>query len=88
MKRLALVTGGVGGIGTAICKRLAKDGHFVVANYAIPGTDSATGLAHAGSDTVYYTVASSNVIYRRVLSTSFGFGGLNASVVLGAPDGS
>ena len=38
-KRLALITGGVGGIGTAICKRLAKDGHFVVANYAIPGTE-------------------------------------------------
>jgi acetoacetyl-CoA reductase len=39
MKRLALVTGGVGGIGTAICKKLAADGHFVVANYAIPGTE-------------------------------------------------
>ena len=39
-KRIALVTGGVGGIGTAICKRLAKDGHFVVANYAIPGSEA------------------------------------------------
>ena len=38
-RRVALVTGGVGGIGTAICKRLAQDGHFVVANYAIPGTE-------------------------------------------------
>jgi acetoacetyl-CoA reductase len=38
-KKLALVTGGVGGIGTAICKRLAQDGHFVVANYAIAGTE-------------------------------------------------
>jgi acetoacetyl-CoA reductase len=38
-KRVVLVTGGVGGIGTAICKRLAKDGHFVVANYAIPGSE-------------------------------------------------
>ena len=32
MKRVALVTGGIGGIGTAICTRLAKDGCAVVAN--------------------------------------------------------
>jgi acetoacetyl-CoA reductase len=38
-RKVALVTGGVGGIGTAICKRLAKDGIFVVAN-AIPGTEA------------------------------------------------
>jgi len=30
--RVALVTGGIGGIGTAICERLAKDGYKVVAN--------------------------------------------------------
>jgi acetoacetyl-CoA reductase len=39
-KRLALVTGGVGGIGTAVCKALAEDGHFVVANFAIPGSEA------------------------------------------------
>lgn len=38
-KRVALITGGVGGIGTAVCKRLAKDGLFVIANYAIAGTE-------------------------------------------------
>src|SRR5918993_2736363 len=39
-RKVALVTGGVGGIGTAICKRLARDGNFVVANYAIPGSET------------------------------------------------
>lgn len=32
-KFVALVTGGTGGLGTAICKRLAEDGFHVVANY-------------------------------------------------------
>ena len=48
-KRIALVTGGVGGIGTAICKRLANDGHFVIANYAIPGTEKKWNEAMAAA---------------------------------------
>jgi len=40
MKKVALVTGGVGGIGTAICRKLAAEGHFVVANYAIAGSET------------------------------------------------
>jgi acetoacetyl-CoA reductase len=32
-KKVALVTGGTGGMGTAICERLYKDGYTVIANY-------------------------------------------------------
>jgi acetoacetyl-CoA reductase len=39
VQRVAFVTGGMGGIGTAICKRLARDGHKVVAN-CLPGYES------------------------------------------------
>jgi len=34
MGRVAIVTGGTRGIGAAICKRLARQGHTVIANYA------------------------------------------------------
>ena len=39
-QHVAFVTGGMGGIGTAICKRLGRDGYKVVANY-LPGYDRA-----------------------------------------------
>ena len=50
MKKVALVTGGVGGIGTAICKRLAADGLLAIANYAIPGSEDKwkSAMAAAG----------------------------------------
>jgi acetoacetyl-CoA reductase len=38
-KKIALITGGVGGIGTGISKTLAAKGYFVVANYIVPGSD-------------------------------------------------
>src|SRR4051812_40435960 len=33
VKRVVLVTGGTGGIGTAICKKLARQGHLVATTY-------------------------------------------------------
>ncbi|QEL55392.1 acetoacetyl-CoA reductase [Chromobacterium paludis] len=40
-KRIALVTGGMGGIGTAICKTLAEAGHIVATTYSKPGREQA-----------------------------------------------
>ena len=40
-KKIALITGGVGGIGTAISLALAEDGYFVIANYLVPGSNTA-----------------------------------------------
>ncbi len=46
-KKIALVTGGIGGIGTAICRRLAKDGCLVVASY-YPAEQEAAQAWRAG----------------------------------------
>ncbi|MDH3288998.1 MAG: beta-ketoacyl-ACP reductase [Betaproteobacteria bacterium] len=43
-QRVAVVTGGMGGIGEAICMRLAKAGHKVVATYSPGNTKSAQWL--------------------------------------------
>ncbi|WP_043647949.1 beta-ketoacyl-ACP reductase [Chitinilyticum litopenaei] len=41
MKKVALVTGGMGGIGTAICRQLAQQGFTVATTYSRPGKEAA-----------------------------------------------
>jgi acetoacetyl-CoA reductase len=48
-KRIALVTGGVGGIGTAISIALMQKGYFVIANFVVPGSDAPWKTAMVGA---------------------------------------
>jgi 3-oxoacyl-[acyl-carrier-protein] synthase II len=73
--------GASGAIEAAICALAIRDGWVPASvNLAEPDADVAAllpGLLRAGRDGTY----------RRILSTSFGFGGLNAALVIGAIGG-
>ncbi len=73
--------GASGAIEAAICALAIRDGWAPpTVNLGSPDDEVATllpGLLRQGHDATY----------RRVLSTSFGFGGLNAALVFGAPEG-
>ena len=73
--------GASGAIEAAICALAIRDGWAPASvNLVEPDPDAVAllpGLLRAGRDGTY----------RRVLSTSFGFGGLNAALVLGAVEG-
>ena len=61
-QKIALVTGGMGGIGTAICKRLAEAGHRVVTTYSTPGkhADWQARMREQGFDIATYQCDVSN----------------------------
>ena len=62
-RRIALVTGGVGGIGTGIARRLAKENVFVIANYVIPGSEGpfVEAMRSAGFSDAQFAVIAGDV---------------------------
>ena len=59
-KRVAYVTGGMGGIGTAICRKLARAGHKVIAGCG-PTRDHKKWLAEQAADDYNFHVSIGNV---------------------------
>jgi 3-oxoacyl-[acyl-carrier-protein] synthase II len=73
--------GASGAIEAAICALAIRDG-WVPASVNLETIDPEIGALLPGLLT-----AGAEGAYRRILSTSFGFGGLNAGLVIGAIDG-
>ncbi|HPE60830.1 MAG: beta-ketoacyl-ACP reductase [Thiothrix sp.] len=60
MSKVALVTGGTGGIGNAICKRLADDGYRVVTTYFEPEEQARAWQKKQGYEVTIYPCDVSN----------------------------
>ncbi|HET7703481.1 MAG TPA: hypothetical protein VFK35_08780, partial [Candidatus Limnocylindrales bacterium] len=75
--------GASGAIEAAICALAIRDG-WVPGSANLETVDPAVGALLPG---LLHDGVGRDGTYRRILSTSFGFGGLNAALVLGAVDG-
>lgn len=61
MSKIALVTGGSGGIGEAICRKLASDGYFVIVNY-YKSNERAENLAYEiGGASIRFDVSDTEI---------------------------
>lgn len=62
-QKIALITGGVGGIGTGISRRLAADGVLVIANYIVPGSEVSwqAAMQAAGVDDAHFGCIAADV---------------------------
>lgn len=60
--KTAVVTGGAGGIGSAICRRLSKDGYFVVVAYHSQKEAAKALAAEIGGRALYVDVRDENAV--------------------------
>jgi 3-oxoacyl-[acyl-carrier protein] reductase len=80
--KVAIVTGGAGGIGAAVCERLARDGFTVVVNYAA-STAAAEALvariesAGGRAVTAQADISDAGQVARMFASTETAFGGVD-----------
>jgi 3-oxoacyl-[acyl-carrier protein] reductase len=83
--KIAIVTGGAGGIGAAVCERLARDGFTVVVNYA-GSTAAAEALtariesAGGRAVTAQADIADAGQVARMFASAEAAFGGVDVLI--------
>lgn len=74
MKKTALVTGGAGGIGMAVCRRLADEGYFVIINY-LKSRDKARRIADEISGAaVGFDVSDADAVKKAAVEISLLYG--------------
>ncbi|MCS6894081.1 MAG: 3-oxoacyl-[acyl-carrier-protein] reductase [Deltaproteobacteria bacterium] len=81
--RVALVTGGVKGIGKAISLKLSQEGFFVVANYASSDKDAQALVEELGvdrCDTVKFDVGNYNEVIENIKNLETRFGSVDVLV--------
>src|SRR6202789_1496182 len=83
--KIAIVTGGAGGIGAAVCERLARDGFTVVVNYganAAPAEALVARIKAAGGRaiTAQADIADAGQVARMFASAETAFGGIDVLV--------
>lgn len=80
MKKTALVTGGTGGIGKAICRKLSECGYYVIINY-LRSNEKASKLAEElASEAVQFDVSDSGKVHAAAERIKICYGGIDLLV--------
>ncbi|MBQ3948699.1 MAG: 3-oxoacyl-ACP reductase FabG [Ruminococcus sp.] len=70
MQKKALVTGGSGGIGSAICRALARDGYYVFVNYSRSKEKAEMLAEEIGGEAVFFDLTDSTSIKNAISGIS------------------
>lgn len=80
MKKIALVTGGAGGIGEAICRKLYSEGYFILVGYCSSKTNALKIAEEICGAAVKIDVSSSTEVYSVISDITNDYGNIDLLV--------
>lgn len=80
MQKLALVTGGTGGIGNSICRNLTQEGYYVIINYAHAEKEAKTLAEEIGGYPLCFDVSDRNAVAAAIKKINDNFGEISLLV--------